>query len=73
MARGTTMAKPKRTKAKADPDGMVTRAVRMRQEYADWLERFAKEERVNLASLIDRALSSHAEKSGFDSPPERIP
>jgi hypothetical protein len=57
---------------KSDPDSMVTRALKMRQEYAEWAERFASEERVNLASLIDRALATHAEQSGFDSPPAGI-
>jgi hypothetical protein len=45
----------------------------MRQEYADWLEQFATKERVNLASLIDRALNTHAEQAGFKLPPARTP
>jgi hypothetical protein len=69
------MAKAKKgaARAKPDPDEMVTRALRMRQEYADWLERFAKKERVSLASLFDRALSTHAEQVGFEAPPARVP
>jgi hypothetical protein len=67
------MAKKAAGAAKTDPDQMVTRALKMRQEYADWLERFATKERVNLASLIDRALSSHAQQVGFEVPPERTP
>ena len=71
MSGGTTMAK--RSRGKPNPDLMVTRALRMRQEYADWLERFGAKERVNLASLFDRALASHAEKAGFEAPPQRVP
>lgn len=76
---GATMTKAKRglakakAKPKANPDVMVTRALKMRQEYADWLDRFASKERVSLASLFDRALSTHAERAGFEAPPERVP
>jgi hypothetical protein len=75
MTGGATMAKAKKTavKAKPDPDAMVTRAIRMRQEYADWLDRFASKERTSLAALFDRALSTHAEQAGFEAPPERVP
>jgi hypothetical protein len=75
MIAEATMAKAKKSaaKAKPDPDQMVVRALKMRQEYADWLERFAMQERVNLASLIDRALASHAKQVGFETPPERVP
>jgi hypothetical protein len=77
MTGGATMAKAKKgaakAKAKPNPDEMVTRALKMRQEYADWLERFATMERVSLASLFDRALATHAERAGFEAPPERIP
>src|SRR5689334_13580875 len=73
MTGGAIMAKKVAGKGKPDPDQMVTRALKMRQEYADWLERFATRERVNLSSLIDRALSAHAQQVSFESPPERIP
>jgi hypothetical protein len=69
MAGGTAMAK----KAKAKPGPLVTRALKMTESYAEWLERFATRERVTLSSLIDRALSDHAEQTGFDPPPERTP
>jgi hypothetical protein len=67
------MAKKAAGGEKPDPDQMVTRALKMRQEYADWLERFATHERVNLASLIDRSLAAHAQQVGFEIPPERVP
>lgn len=76
---GATMTKAKRglaktkTKPKSNPDEMVTRALKMRQEYADWLDRFASKERVSLAALFDRALSTHAERAGFEAAPERVP
>jgi hypothetical protein len=50
---------------------VVTKVVKMTESYAEWLERFATHERVNLSSLIDRALSDHAEQTGFDPPPDR--
>ncbi len=61
-------AKPK---AKAKPDRLVTRALKMTGDYAAWLERFAARERVSLSSLIDRALSAHADQTKFDPPPAR--
>lgn len=60
-------------KGKPDPNQMVTRALKMRQEYAEWLERFASHERVSLAALIDRALFTHSQQAGFEAPPERVP
>jgi hypothetical protein len=68
-----TMAKKTAKKTKPSPDEMVTRAFRMRQAYADWLDQFAAKERVSLAALFDRALSTHAERAGFEVPPERVP
>jgi hypothetical protein len=73
MSAGRAMAKKPASVRKPGPDEMVTRALRMRQEYADWLDRFASKERVNLASLIDRALATHAERAGFQAPPDRVP
>jgi hypothetical protein len=67
------MAKKAAARKKPGPGEMVTRALKMRQEYADWLEGFAAKERVNLASLIDRALVTHAERAGFRAPPDRVP
>jgi hypothetical protein len=69
MTGGATMAK--KVKVKPKPGQLVTRALKMTESYAEWLERFATHERVNLSSLIDRALSDHAEQTGFDPPPDR--
>jgi hypothetical protein len=73
MSGGATATMAKAKKGKPDPDEMVTRAIRMRQEYADWLDRFASKERTSLAALFDRALATHAEQVGFEAPPERVP
>ena len=51
----------------------TTKAFRMSHAYAEWLERFANSERVNVASLLDRALAEHAKNLGFEPPPDRIP
>jgi hypothetical protein len=67
------MAKKATDKAKADPDEMVPRTIKMRQAYAEWFERFATHERVSLSALVDRALSVHAQQIGFEPPPERLP
>ena len=40
---------------------MTTRGVRMTEGYAAWLDRFAKSERMSVATLIDRALAAYAE------------
>jgi hypothetical protein len=74
MTGGATLEMTKKPVAKKKPpDRLVTRALKMRPEYATWLERFASRERINLSSLIDRALSAHAQQTGFDAPPERTP
>ena len=73
MSDEATMVKKPKGKAKPNPDAMTTRALKMRQEYADWLERFAKRERVTVASLVDRALLTHAQATDFEPPPERTP
>ena len=73
MTGGATMAKKTKGKPGPGPDQIVTRAMRMRQEYADWLKRFGQKERVNLASLMAHALSAHVEQVGFETPPQRVP
>jgi hypothetical protein len=62
----------KRGPAKSDAV-MVPRTFKVSAAYAEWLDRFAAAERVNLSSLIDRALASHAAAAGFETPPERTP
>jgi hypothetical protein len=71
MKLGNPMAKKKRA-SKPDPTRMVTRALRMTEVYADWLDRYADKERVSLASLLDRALARDAEHTGFEAPPRRL-
>jgi len=61
----------KRSPRKPNLDEMTTRALKMRLEYADWLERFAGFNRTTLAGLFDQALADFAAKKGFPSPPER--
>lgn len=51
----------------------TTKAFRMSKSYSDWIERFANSERISVASLLDRALTDHAKKLGFEMPPDRIP
>jgi hypothetical protein len=66
------MARPKRARRRPDPDAMTTRAVRMRQEYAEWVEQLASFDRSTVASLIDRALTHYAKSTGFSKEaPER--
>jgi hypothetical protein len=67
-----TMARPKRQGRKPDRDAMTTRAFRMRQEYADWLEQLAAFDRSTVASLLDRAAAHYAKSIGFSKEvPER--
>jgi predicted DNA-binding ribbon-helix-helix protein len=75
MFDGATMAMAKKAAVnkRAVSSQLVTRALKMRPEYAKWLESFAARERINLSSLIDRALSAHAQQTGFDAPPARTP
>jgi len=69
MGNVTTMAK--KAARKPNPDQMTTRALKMRLEYADWLEQLTKINRTTLAGLFDQALSDFALKKGFREPPER--
>jgi hypothetical protein len=72
MNGGATMSRAKKAKGKPDPDAMTTRAFRMRQEYADWLERLATFDRSSIASLLDRAVTHYGKAIGFnEEAPER--
>jgi hypothetical protein len=62
---GTTMAKAKKPRGKPDPEAMTTRAFRMRQEYAEWLEGLATYDRSSVAAVIDRALAHYGKAIGF--------
>jgi len=66
-------ANPDAVEATSPVRDVIVKVIKMRQEYADWLDRFATMERVSLASLFDRALSTHAARTGFEAPPERVP
>ena len=67
-----TMSKPGRKPAgKPDPGDLCTRAVRMRVEYAAWLEDFAAFNRSTIAGLIDQGLMEFARVKGFKKPPRR--
>jgi hypothetical protein len=78
MAGATTMARPKKTRA-ARPKvsartSMTNRALRMTQEYADWLERFAASERTTVSGILDRAAAELAKRVGYpEEPPPRAP
>ncbi len=72
LSTATTMTKPgRKPSGKPNPDEMTTRAFRMRQQYADWLEGFAIHNRTSLAGLFDQALAEYATAKGFRSPPQR--
>jgi hypothetical protein len=46
-------------------DAMTSRAFRMRQEYADWLEELATSDRSSVSGVIDRALAHYGKAIGF--------
>lgn len=69
MSARATMAKKPKTKPNLNE--MTTRALKMRQEYADWLERFADFNNGTTATLFAQALADFAEKKGFKKPPMR--
>lgn len=68
----TTMTKPgRKPEGKPGPDDMTTRAWRMRNGYASWLEDFAAFNRTSLATLFDQAIAEFAKSKGFKPPPRR--
>jgi hypothetical protein len=79
MSGGTTVAKKKsdqrspKNKERQAP-GFTTKAIRMSDGYAEWIERAAKADRTTVAGFLDRAAADRAKAIGFDeAPPERIP
>ena len=64
------MARPKKTvKAEAKPR---TIGIRASGEWADWLERVAKHDRLTVSTLVDRAAALYAKSIGFaEDPPDR--
>jgi hypothetical protein len=72
MPEVATMAKKKTSRAVSRPPKMTTRAVRMTETYAGWLERAAAFDRSSLSAFLDRAAAHYAKEIGFeDAPPER--
>jgi hypothetical protein len=71
MNAGAIMAKTKKPASKPNVDEMTTRALKMRREYAEWLESFSTFNRTTLAGLFDQALAEYAQRRGFKNPPER--
>lgn len=65
-------ADPYAVEVAPDRTGMVTKVIRVRREYADWLDCFASHQRANPAILIDRAVAEYAERVGFDPAPPRL-
>ena len=45
--------------------------LRGREEYKDWLGRFAERERSDVSDLVDDALVAYANLRGFETPPKR--
>jgi hypothetical protein len=63
-----------RNKERRDITGFRTIGFRVSQEYAAWLERASKHNRITIAAFLDRAAAEHAKATGFDeTPPDRIP
>lgn len=73
MPNGTTMARVKKARGGPGPDDMETCALRMRHEYAQWLEEMASSDSRTVASMIEWALAKAAERLGHRAPPDRIP
>jgi hypothetical protein len=76
MTTNTAMAKKpkKKTGPKPATPGVQREeivAVRCREVWKDWLQRFAGKERSTPTNLIDKALADLAVKLGFEEPPER--
>lgn len=55
-------------------DSRAMVGIKASPEWAAWLGRYAKNQRVSIASVIDRALEREAVAQGFDEPaPARLP
>jgi hypothetical protein len=48
-----------------------TFTIRVREEWKDWLSRFAFHCRRDKAEVVDDALEAYAKQKGFDPPPKR--
>jgi hypothetical protein len=65
------MARPRKKAAVPDSPKATTRGLRMKEEYAKWIDEFAASERMGVATLIDRAVAAYAKQAGFRNPPDR--
>jgi hypothetical protein len=66
--------RPKGRPAKAREENTRAIAFRVTEEYAEWLNRAARADRVTIAGFLDRAAADRAKAIGFNEPPpERVP
>jgi hypothetical protein len=70
MAKKRTPPKPGRPKTPEGPRVQVL-GIRGREDWKDWLVRFADANRSDMADLIDDALEAYAKIKGFEPPPKR--
>ena len=74
MAKKRTGQRSPKNKERKDVTNFRTLGFRVSKEYAAWLERAAKHNRITIAAFLDRAAAEHARATGFNEPaPERIP
>jgi hypothetical protein len=66
-----TLAPPKKSKGKPDPDEIVILSMKCRREWRTWAMSIARAERASLATLIDQLLAERARERGFPEPPRR--
>ena len=70
MSRTTVMAKKKLSSKETKSDVvMTTRAFRMSESYAEWLEQAAAHDRSSVAEFLDRAAAHYAKAIGVATPP----
>jgi uncharacterized protein (DUF1778 family) len=61
-------------KGKAATPEFRTIGLRTSREWAAWLAKAAKSDRVDVAKFLERAAIAYAKQIGFtDSPPDRLP
>ena len=70
MAKKKPVAKPGRPPSDEGPRTHVL-GIRGREEWKDWLARFADANRSDMVDLIDDALEAYAKTKGFEPPPKR--
>jgi hypothetical protein len=70
MAKKMPAAKPGRPPSEEGPRTHAL-GIRAREEWKDWLSRFADANRSDMVDLIDDALEAYAKLKGFEAPPKR--